>query len=112
MSMLTICNLTYICLGVYRAGLRSWNFLRTDEGIWSLILGWPKSSFGFFCKLLWKNWNKLFVQPRIFPGNCQLMKKKNSSDLVADMVLLVLPLHNQQFYFDVIWEKAVFLISK
>ena len=63
-------------------------------------------------KMLWKNWNKLFVQPRIFPGNCQLMKKKNSSDLVADMVLLVLPLHNQQFYFDVIWEKAVFLISK
>jgi len=39
-------------------------------------------------------------------------EKKKSSDLVADMVLLVLPLHNQQFYFDVIWEKAVFLISK
>ena len=38
--------------------------------------------------------------------------KKKSSDLVADMVVLVLPLHSQQFYFDVIWEKAVFLISK
>lgn len=46
-----------------------------------------------------------------FPRNCQLMKKKNSSVLVANMVL-VLSLHNQQFYFDVIWGEAVFLISK
>ena len=28
-----------------------------------IILGWPKSSFGFFHKVLWKNPNKLFGQP-------------------------------------------------
>ena len=29
-----------------------------------IVLGWPKSSFGFFCKMLWKNLNELFGQPR------------------------------------------------
>ena len=28
------------------------------------VLGWPKSSFGFFCNILWKNPNELFGQPR------------------------------------------------
>ena len=28
-----------------------------------MLLGWPKSSFGFFHKMLWKNLNELFGQP-------------------------------------------------
>ena len=31
-----------------------------------LILGWPKSSFGFFCKILWKNLSELFDQANVF----------------------------------------------
>ena len=31
-----------------------------------LILGWPKSSFIFFCRKLQKNPNELFGQPNIF----------------------------------------------
>ena len=27
------------------------------------VLGWPKSSFGCFCNILWKNTNELFGQP-------------------------------------------------
>ena len=30
------------------------------------ILGWPKSSFGFFYKMLQKNPNELFAQPNNF----------------------------------------------
>ena len=30
------------------------------------ILGWPKSFFQFFCKMLWTNWNELFGQPNIY----------------------------------------------
>ena len=30
-----------------------------------IILGWPKSSFGFFCNILQKNPNELFGQPKI-----------------------------------------------
>ena len=30
-----------------------------------MLLGWPKSSFGFFCKMLWKNRNEPFGQPNI-----------------------------------------------
>ena len=26
------------------------------------VLGWPKTSFGFFCNILWKNLNELFGQ--------------------------------------------------
>ena len=29
-------------------------------------IGWPKSSFGFFCNILWKNPNEYFGQPNIF----------------------------------------------
>ena len=29
----------------------------------SVVLGWPKVSFGFFCNILWKNLNELFGQP-------------------------------------------------
>ena len=28
-------------------------------------LGWPKSSFGFFCKILWKNLSELFDQVNV-----------------------------------------------
>lgn len=31
--------------------------------VYSLILGWPKSSFKFFRNILWKNPNELFGQP-------------------------------------------------
>ena len=31
-----------------------------------LLLDWPKSLFIFFCKMLWKNPNKLFDQPSTF----------------------------------------------
>ena len=30
-----------------------------------LILAWPRSSFRFFCKMLWKNSNELLGQPNI-----------------------------------------------
>ena len=29
------------------------------------LLGWPKRLFGFYCKMLWKNWNKPFAPPTI-----------------------------------------------
>ena len=29
------------------------------------ILGWPKNSFGFFCKILWKNLSELFDQVNV-----------------------------------------------
>ena len=29
----------------------------------SKVLGWPKSSFGFFWNILWQNTNELFGQP-------------------------------------------------
>ena len=32
------------------------------------ILGWPKSLFGFFCKIIWQNSNELFGKP----NNCKL----------------------------------------
>ena len=32
----------------------------------SELLGWPKSSFGFFCKTLLKNPNKLLGQPNTY----------------------------------------------
>ena len=35
-------------------------------GIGPKILGWPKISFGFFCKMLWKNPNEFFCQPSTF----------------------------------------------
>ena len=28
----------------------------------SVVLGWPKDSFGYFCNILWKNLNELFDQ--------------------------------------------------
>ena len=30
-----------------------------------LVLGWPKNSFQFFCKVLWKTPKELFNQPQI-----------------------------------------------
>ena len=33
--------------------------------MYHIILGWPKSSFGFFCNILQKNPNELFGQPNI-----------------------------------------------
>ena len=32
----------------------------------SQVLGWPKSSFGFFRNILWKNPIELFGQPNIY----------------------------------------------
>ena len=47
----------------------SLSFLKTDDLIFGvgknskwLIFGWPKSSFGFFCKMLWKDPSELFGQ--------------------------------------------------
>jgi len=34
-----------------------------DGWIDRYILGWPKSSFGFFLKVLRENWNEIFGQP-------------------------------------------------
>ena len=36
------------------------------SGLLSLISGWPKYSFGFFCNILWENRNKPLGQPNIF----------------------------------------------
>ena len=33
-----------------------------------IVLGWPKSSFGFSCKILRKNPNELFGQPNTYIG--------------------------------------------
>ena len=33
------------------------------------LLGWPKSSFGFFCTILWKNLNELLGQPNTINGS-------------------------------------------
>lgn len=32
------------------------------------VLVWSKTSFGFFCHILWKNPNKIFCQRNTFPG--------------------------------------------
>ena len=33
------------------------------DSLIQLNIGWPKSLFGSFCKILWRNQNKLFGQP-------------------------------------------------
>jgi len=38
-----------------------WNFNLLQNC--DILLGWPKSSFGFFCNIIQKNLNKLFGQP-------------------------------------------------
>ena len=43
------------------------------------ILGWPKSLFGFFCKIIWQNSNELFGQPnnwKLFSSHFMKIKKK------------------------------------
>ena len=40
-----------------------------------IILGWSKSSFGFFCNILWNNLNKLFGQPNISKDMSAMMSK-------------------------------------
>ena len=52
------------------------------------ILGWPKSSFGFFCKTWQKNWNKDFGQPNI-SGRTKA-KKDYPSMLYENRVALLL----------------------
>ena len=39
--------------------------LKSTDIIMCHVLGWPKSSFGFFHKMVQKNLNKLFGQPNI-----------------------------------------------
>ena len=35
-----------------------------------LVLGWPKSLFGFFCKMLWKLWMNFLVNPIVCECVC------------------------------------------
>ena len=52
-------------LSLAKPGTVRTNFLIVMYGNISNILGWPKSSFGFFCNFLQKNMNELFGQPNI-----------------------------------------------
>ena len=54
-----------------RTGMWSWNpDLQQLLPAWvPELLGWPKSLFGMFCKILWKNPNEIFGQPNGF-GVC------------------------------------------
>ena len=38
------------------------------------VLGWPKSSFGVFRKMLWKSPNDLFGQPNTTEGSLVLIQ--------------------------------------
>ena len=45
------------------------------------ILGWPKSSFRFFCNILWKNTNELFWQPnRIEEKNLEKIEPEKTEN--------------------------------
>ena len=45
------------------------------------VLGWPKSSFGFFCNILWKNTNELFGQPnRIEEKNLEKIEPEKTEN--------------------------------
>ena len=50
-------------LSLIRSHLFIFVFIFITLGGGSLILGWPKRSFGFFCKTLQKNLNEIFGQP-------------------------------------------------
>ena len=39
------------------------------------VLGWPKSLFGLFCKMVWKNRNELFGQPHVWVCVCVCKRK-------------------------------------
>ena len=53
--------------GILQARVLEWVAISFSK--WSLgrakneVLGWPKSLFGFFCKMLWRNLKETFGQP-------------------------------------------------
>ena len=51
--------------------------------VWQL-LGWQKSSFRFFCKMVWKNPYKLFGQPNTFCGLSRWLSGKESTCQAED----------------------------
>ena len=59
------------------------------------IMGWPKTSFGFFCKMLWKNLNEHFDQPNRSEREIeslfqvQLVVSKHH-DFISNLVFLAL----------------------
>ena len=53
------------------AGRLDWWEQIEEVGRWA-VLGWPKSLFGFFHKMLWKNPSELFGQPSIRVDDHQL----------------------------------------
>ena len=47
----------------------------------SKVLGWPKSLFGFFSNILWKNTNELFGQPnRIEEKNLEKIEPEKTDN--------------------------------
>ena len=48
-------------------------------------LGWPKSWFGFFCKMLWKYPNELFGQPNVYNGVLLNHKKERNNAICSNM---------------------------
>ena len=58
-------QINHKCMGLFLGYL----FSSTDFCVClcasAIVLGWLKSSFGFFCKMLWKNPDELFGQPNI-----------------------------------------------
>ena len=49
---------------IYQIGLLGLGYFNS-QAIGVKILGWPKSSFGLFHSIMWKNFNELFSQPNI-----------------------------------------------
>ena len=52
-----------LCLLHWQAGLLFITSITWEAPL--MVLGWLKSLFGFFCKMLWKNLNKSFGQSNI-----------------------------------------------
>ena len=51
------------------------------------ILGWPKRSFGFFCKIVQKNPKERFGQSNIFHPD-QALKDKSNYKIVGSKMIV------------------------
>ena len=49
---------------IYQIGLLGLGYFNS-QAIGVNMLSWPKSSFGLFHSIVWKNFNELFSQPNI-----------------------------------------------
>jgi len=65
-------------MGSHRVGHDWSNLAAAVALLWNSLymLGWPKSSFRFFCNILWKNPNELSGQPNICCGFYELTQAR------------------------------------